>query len=137
MELGTFGAILRYAAEREAQAATFYAGTAPAGQEALWAELRRGAERRAQRLQDARRELISEMILESISGLDDAAYEVELAAGKSAQDLLERAQALEAATARFYRDAAAKMPVRDVARLFVRLAQESEARLGQLAPPAG
>ncbi len=132
MELGTFGAILRYAGEREARAVAFYEGAAPAGREALWGELARGARRRAQRLEEARRELISEMILEAISGLDAAAYAVELEGAASDEEIVARARAWEEASTRFYRDAAAKMPIREVARLFGRLAQESEASRARL-----
>jgi rubrerythrin len=42
--------------------------------------------------------------------------------------LLRQAQALEETAARFYRDAAAKMPIQEVVRLFQRLVRENEQR---------
>ena len=133
MELGTFGAILRFATQLEGRAAAFYECAAPAGQEELWGELARGSRQRERRLQDARRELVSEMILESITGLDDQTYQVEPGSGEGEADAMRQAVSLEETAARFYPDAAAKMPIREVARLFQRLARESEQRLARLA----
>jgi len=42
--------------------------------------------------------------------------------------LLRQAQALEETAAHFYRDAAAKMPIQEVVRLFQRLVRENEQR---------
>jgi rubrerythrin len=69
------------------------------------------------------------MILESIIGLDGDSYAVTLDAEADEETLLAQARELEAASARFYRDAAIKMPIREVARLFERMADE-HARCG-------
>ncbi len=124
MELGTFGAILRFAMQMEEQSAAFYeaaSGAAPALR-----ELGQGARKRLARLEQARREGVAEMILESITGLDGDAYAVTLDPRADAAALRAQAQEQEEAAARFYRDAAAKLPIREVARLFQRLAQEHE-----------
>ncbi len=118
MQLGTFGAILRFALQIEEEAAAFYA----AAEGPPFEQLARQAERRRERLERARREGVQEMILEAISGLDDAAYA--LPAGGAAAGRLEQALALEERAGRFYRAAAERMPIRGVARLFRRLAQE-------------
>ena len=47
-------------------------------------------------------------------------------------ELLRRAQVLEEAASRFYQDAAEKMPIREVVRLFQQLARENEQRKGVL-----
>ncbi len=96
---------------------------------------------------EVRREGVTEMILEPIEGLDSADYEVgsDYAVGAdnavvadpagASDGWARRAARLEAESARFYRDAAAKLPIRQVARLFERLAKENEERtagLGEL-----
>jgi hypothetical protein len=133
MELGTFGAILRFALEWEERAAAFYEQAALGTTAALSQELARGARKRVRRLEQARREGVAEMILESITGLDGETYRVELDAGAPEAGRLEQARALEGQAARFYQDAAAKLPIREVARLFGQLAQENRQRLERLA----
>ena len=126
MELGTFGAILGFAMELEEAAVRFYDGAAQGGLESACAERARGARKRLRRLERARRELVSEMILESITGLDSGNYAASRPPDPETDEetLLAQARDLEAALARFYRDAAAKMPIREVARLLERLADE-------------
>ena len=128
MELGTFGAILRFGLELEDRAAQFYEQGAQGELAALFQELGQGARKRLRRLEQARREGVTEMILESISGLDGETYRLELDAGDSEAGRLEQAQALEGRAAQFYQDAAAKLPIREVARLFTQLAQENRRR---------
>ena len=128
MELGTFGAILRFAMDLEEQAVGFYEEATRGGLEETFGELARGSGKRLRRLERARREMVAEMILESITGLDGDAYHVDLDPGSDEAGLVRQAQALEETAARFYRDAAAKMPIREVVRLFQRLARENEQR---------
>ena len=127
MELGTFGAIMRFAMDLEEQAAGFYEGAARDGLRGAFGELASGSRKRLRRLERARREFVTEMILEAITGLDGDAYHVDLDPADES-GLLRQAQALEEASARFYRDAAEKMPIREVVRLFRRLARENEQR---------
>ena len=129
MELGTFGAILRFAIEQEQRAAGFYE---QAGGVALFEEMAQGARKRVGRLEQARREGIAEMILESISGLDGDSYSVAIDPQADEAGRLAQARALEKAATRFYQDAAAKLPIREVSRLFQRLAQDHGQRRGQL-----
>ena len=125
MELGTFGAILGFAMDLETQAAELYQAAAKAGGDAEFGEHARAARKRVSRLERARREAISEMILEAIVGLDRDAYLVELdLQTEDGRVLMGQALALEEAAVRFYLDAAAKMPIREVVRLFDRLARE-------------
>jgi rubrerythrin len=128
MELGTFGAILRFAMDLEEQAVGFYEGAARGGLEETFGELAQGSGKRLRRLERARREMVAEMILESITGLDGDAYHVDLDPGTDEAGLVRQVQALEETAARFYRDAAEKMPIREVVRLFQRLARENEQR---------
>ena len=132
MELGTFGAILGFAMELEQQAADFYERWAADGLEEVFLELARGSRKRLARLERARREMVTEMILESITGLDGDTYGVNLDSEIDEAGLLRQAWTLEETSARFYRDAADKMPIREVVRLFQRLVRENEQRQAQL-----
>ena len=76
MELGTFGAIIRFALGLEEQAADFYSAVPQGELAALFGPLAERSRERIKRLERARRELVSEMILESITGLDGADYQV-------------------------------------------------------------
>ena len=132
MQLGTFGAILTFAIGLERRAAEFYEQAAQGGTDTLFRDLGRGARKRLERLEQARREGVSEMILESITGLDSDAYRVDLDLRADRVDQLRQAQNMEETAARFYLAAAAKLPIREVARLFQRLAQESQQRKARL-----
>lgn len=132
MDLGTFGAILGFALAREERAAAFYEQAAQGNHAALFQELARGARKRRQRLEQARREGVAEMILEPITGLDGDSYQADLDPSAGQVELLRQARALEETAARFYQDAAAKIPIREVARLMQQLAQESRQRAGRI-----
>jgi rubrerythrin len=132
MELGTFGAILRFAMELEQQAADFYEEAAGGELEEVFGELARGSRKRRNRLERARREMVVEMVLESITGLDGDTYSVSLSSEVDEAGLLRQARTLEETSARFYQDAADRMPIREVVRLFQRLARENEQRQAEL-----
>lgn len=132
MELGTFGAILRFAMDLEERAATFYGEAARGDLVQAFGEYARGSGKRLRRLERARRELISEMILEPITGLDGDDYPIDLDPRAGDAELVRQAQAIEEMEIRFYQDAAAKMPIREVVRLFQRLERENEQRRARL-----
>jgi rubrerythrin len=132
MQLGTFGAILGFALEMEEQAAQFYEASARGELEQLFRQLMRGSRKRFTRLERARREGVSEMILESITGFDGDAYQVELDPEASKVGRQRQAIALEETTQRYYQDAAEKMPILEIVRLFHRLTKENEQRKAQL-----
>jgi rubrerythrin len=132
MDLGTFGAILGFGMELEEQTASFYEGGAKGSLEEGFATLARGSRKRLKRLERNRREGVAEMILEPITGLDGDSYQVSLDPQADEAELLRQAKALEENAVRFYRDSAAKMPVRDVSRALARMAEDSEKRLAEL-----
>jgi hypothetical protein len=132
-ELGTFGAIMGFALELEGQAAAFYEAAARESLAARFDELAAGARKRQKRLERVRRENVSEMILESITGLEEATYRVELDPEADEGGLRQQAIALEKATQRFYLDAGAKLPLKDVTRIFKRLARENGRHAAELA----
>lgn len=128
MDLGTFGAILSFSIDLEQQATEFYEAVACQDAASTSGGLAHGSAERRRRLLRARQELVSEMILESITGLEGDAYTVDLDPRAGDADVFAQALALESTAARYYRDAAAKMPIREVVRLFLRLAQENDRR---------
>ncbi|HLC04029.1 MAG TPA: hypothetical protein VJK02_13400 [Anaerolineales bacterium] len=132
MELATFGAILGFALDLEEQRASFYEASAQGDVPALFEELTRGARKRLARLERTRREGVAEMILEPISGLLADQYQPDVTPSGDQAGLLQQAIALEETVLRFYRQAADKMPVREVARTFSRFAEETERHLQDL-----
>jgi rubrerythrin len=132
MDLATFGAILSYAMEFEEQAAEFYAKAAIGDLEEIFSDLERSSRERAKRMECTRREGVAEMILEPIMDLNGNDYQTDLSVDAGELILLERAISLEATSARFYQDAAEKLPIRDVVRTFTRMAKENEKRKTRL-----
>lgn len=128
MELGTFGAIMSFALALERRAAAFYEAAARGDVEETCRELARGSSKRAALVERARREAVTEMILESITGLDGEDYQVDLDPMVDRREWVSQALLLEGQSERYYRDAADKLPIRQVARLFHRLARENEQR---------
>ncbi len=127
-ELNTFGAILAFAIEWERRAAAFYEENARNRLTTSFLELAQGARKRLRRLEQARQEGVAEMILEPISGLDGEAYRLEWIPETDEQALWQQARMLEETAARFYQDAASRMPIREVSRLLLGLAQENRRR---------
>ena len=132
MELSTFGAILTFAAAWETESARFYESCARCGDVGPCASLAAGARKRAARVERARREGVSEMILIPITGLDGGNYRLDTEPTTSAAERRVHAEALEGARQRFYDDAAAVMPIREVATVLARLARENERNLAAL-----
>jgi rubrerythrin len=128
MELGTFGAILSFAMQLEKQAITFYEDIAQASHQEIFRELAHASHKRLRRLEQARREGVSEMILESITGLHGENYAIDFQVGKKLSDWLGTALTLESVSNGFYRDAADKIPIGEIARLFQRFAIENDRR---------
>lgn len=147
MPLENFGSILNFAEELEDQDRRFY--EAAAGNPAcsalhdLFVELAAGAAQNARTVQRIRRENVTEMILEPITGFTRAPFceACEGAAVLGAAEVLQTARRLESRAARYYREAAARLKaLNEVARALERLARNHDARLARLeaqaAPPA-
>lgn len=132
MQLGTFGAIMSFAMELEGRAGSFYSAEETRLPHDLREDLRKGANKRWRRLEKARREGVVELALESITGLDSDNYAVEGLPSQVAKESLRQAVALEEVCSRFYKDAALKLPIREIARLFERLAQGNDDNLDRL-----
>jgi rubrerythrin len=123
--LATFGAILSYALELERDAAGFYEERASASPDDLAAAMAAACARRINRLERLRREGVSEMILESIHGFDEKAFPLIRHLDQAGQAWRWRAAEAEQRRQLFFETAAAKIPIREVSRQFVRMAQEN------------
>jgi len=115
VELTTFGAVVKFALDIEAEVSSFYESaigvtTDPHLRNLFEALLNRG-QKRIKTLLRIRRENVTEMILEPIAGLDSDAYKLVTAIPEGADDgvVREIATALETRAHEFYIHAAAKI----------------------------
>lgn len=133
MELGTLGAIVKYALELEEQALAFYEANACGQAAQVFGELAGESRKRLSLLAQARRECVVEMILEPIAGLESQDYRFELPDRLEEGRLLPTAMAMEENLRRFMLAASEKVPIRSIVRTLQRLARQNEARLQALA----
>lgn len=129
MELGTFGAIISFAMDLEQQAFNYYEGLKQTGLSGLTSQLISGSQKRINRLHRIRQELVTEMILEPITGLDSATYELLIKPDLDDAGLLDQTVQLETNLHHFYSNTAHLIPMKEVERAFMRLAAENEKRL--------
>lgn len=108
----TFGAILSFAIQLEADLQTYY-------QKVNDPERVKEAEKRKTKLERARREYVVEITLEPIEGLDEADFPFDFA-DTSPEGLRQ----IEQTAAQFYAAAAPKINVRQVQRLLERCSEE-------------
>jgi hypothetical protein len=115
MELGTFGAILKFALDVEDQVSAFYKSAAalPVNRNlgTIFLELSSRGEKRLKTLERIRRENVTEMILESIVGLNSDDYIITTKIPESADDevLKQLAISIETTLQDFYKTAAIKI----------------------------
>jgi rubrerythrin len=134
MSLATFGAIISYALELEHAAFEFYSKMIEQNQREPFEELVSKTKKMKTRLERLRREGVSEMILEPIHDLEESDYLMPSRPPKDTEGLFVYALELEETRHRFYMEAMKKIPIRDVARQFERIAKEraeDQARLEQ------
>ncbi len=112
MELGTFGAVLKFAMELEEMAISFYkAARSKSSMSDYFASLVQRGEKRLKTLERVRRENTTEMILEPITGLNSEEYTPELSMpdGSDDKEIQTIAIALEKKLHEYYTEAAAKV----------------------------
>jgi len=136
-ELGTFGAVLRFALELESATASFYeravAELEPDGPAILARELAAQHANRRTLLERTRQQKLNEVVLEPITGLDGARYVYDGTPAPRERILL-RAVALETVAERFYADSGtvAKALLTEAARTFRKLAEENARNAARL-----
>ena len=110
--LNTFGAILSYAVEMEAQLSAYCNAIGDAAGA-------KAAEKRQKKLERVRRENVVEITLEPITGLDAADYALDLSNGSA-----EGQVAAARVAAQFYKEVAPKINVRAAQRALERCGKE-------------
>lgn len=132
MELGTFGAILTFGLELEKRASSFYANIKDPELEPVFVDLAAKVLKRIKRLERVRREGVAEMILESIHGFESDDFNIDLPPADSLSVYMHQAIQLENTRCRYYISAADRLPLREVARHFTRMAKENETNAAKL-----
>ncbi len=138
MALSTFGAIMGFAAELAGHAQAAYDALAHAardsGIKSVLVQLAGEEQKNHSLMERTRREHVTEMILEPIAGLFKKDYDVQVSPSeqKSDEDLLGAAVIIEARQKRFFDDAAAKIPLPEVARIFRKVAKKKAENLEKL-----
>jgi rubrerythrin len=111
LELGTFGAVLKYAMEIELKVHEFYEAASAVAKDSEMAnqfqELHKRGKKRLTTLERVRRENVTEMILEPIVGLDSDEYKIETDVDET--KLVGTALSVEKTLHGFYSNAATKI----------------------------
>ncbi len=138
MTLSTFGAVMGFAAKIVGQSAESYKALLqkakqPALREVLQAIWEEEGKTLSQ-MEQIRRENVTEMILEPITGLNQEDYEMKNPVPAEVQDaeILKIVMSLEARENKFFRDASAKVPLPEVSRAFRKIAQRKENNISKL-----
>ena len=138
MALTTFGAIMGFAAGmvrrgQEVYQAAVQSAKDPALRDALQ-ELLTEEGKNHSLMEMTRREHVTEMILEPITGLRQEDYEVEVDVPEQGGDaeLLKIALSREEKERKFFSDCSAKIPLPEVARIFSKVVRKKESNLTKL-----
>ena len=139
MPLINFGSILNFAEELEKQDEAFYTAAAAnpafAAQKDVFEQFLKDIRKNINNVQRTRRENVTEMILEKINDFTRAPYceEVDPAAAKSIDDILDSARCLERRAERYYTDAAVKLKaLSEVSRALKTIGKKHTAHLKKL-----
>jgi hypothetical protein len=138
MTLTTFGAIMGFAAEVVGQTGGAYKALVQKAQSPTLREtlqsLLNEAGKNHSLMEQTRRENVTEMILEPVTGLHQEDYRIDLKMLDSAGDvdLLKTALMLEERERKFFHDVSSKVPLPEVARIFRKIAQKKEGNLERL-----
>src|SRR5260221_7762840 len=133
--LNSFGSILSFAVELEDSLQRYYdqaSGVRSDDLAELFENYARKSGKRKQRLISIRQDNVTEMVLEPISGLDAANYELTLKTPNSPGEAVTQAIELEQGAERFYTEAEPKLNVTEPRRAFKKLAQEKAGRPSEL-----
>jgi hypothetical protein len=138
MALTTFGAIMGFAAAMFGRGEGSLTGAVEKAKGHALLDLLQDllADQRKNRtlMENARREHVTEMILEPITGLQQERYELDpaLPGNPGDADLVRSAIAIQEKEKGFLEDCAAKIPLPEVARIFRKVAKKMEQNLSKL-----
>jgi rubrerythrin len=132
LELGTFGAVLKYAIEIEDSASQYYqklAAKASGNDQPLLNDLANGSKRNKQALERTRKMEMQEMILEAITGLDTVNYDSKFDESVDVKAGLKNALEIEGRASKFYAESASKLGfLGNVKKTLERLGKDREER---------
>ncbi|MGA2573858.1 MAG: hypothetical protein ABSF36_06655 [Candidatus Methanomethylicaceae archaeon] len=135
MQLGTFGAILKYAIEIEDTTSKFYDGLSQKALEnakGSICEFSDASKKNKQTLEKTRRMEMQEMILEAITGIDSTNYEAKFEIPDFAGGA-NNAVGIEQKASSFYFDASKKLGfLPNAARTLERIGKERESRIEKI-----
>jgi len=138
MALTTFGAIMKFAGEVVSQNEEIYKDLIQKAKDqtlkAFLQELAGEEGKNRTLMERTRRENVTEMILEPISGLRQEDYEIQPKTSKPAADaeILGVIATYEERAKRFFQDASSKVSLPEVARTFRKVAQKKDENLNKL-----
>ena len=138
MALTTFGAIMGFAAEITGQTGEIYKALVHKAKDLVLKEVLQALSAEEGKshslMEKTRRENVTEMILEPISGLHQEDYEIDLKVTDRIGDaeLLKVALLLEEREKKFFNDVSSKVPLPEVARIFRKLSQKKQENLAKL-----
>ncbi|RJR41114.1 MAG: hypothetical protein C4576_18480 [Desulfobacteraceae bacterium] len=138
MALTTFGAVMGFAAEMARQGEEIYRAALEKAKEQGLKDglkdllLEQGKNRSL--MERARREHVTEMILEPISGLNEEEYRLDSEVPQEAEDdeLLKLALFREEVEMRFFSDCSGKIPLPEVAGIFRKIARKKGSNVTRL-----
>lgn len=136
MELGTFGAVLKFAYDLENESINFYKKLSENAQgdlKNLFSSFAEASKKNQQLIERTRRMNVAEMILETITGFNSDFYVVDLTITNDLKECVNKAIALEEKSTQFYLDASNKLSfLPDVKKILEKLGKEHEGRLPKL-----
>ncbi|MGQ9759726.1 MAG: hypothetical protein ACUVQ5_04040 [Candidatus Methanomethylicaceae archaeon] len=136
MELGTFGAVLKFAYELESNSIAFYKELAEKSQgesRTIFSSFADGSKKNQQLLEKTRRMNVVEMILEAITGLNSDLYNADLRLNDDFLDCVKKAITLEENATKFYKDASNKLGfLPNVKSILEKLGKDRESRIAKL-----
>ncbi|MBC7120547.1 MAG: hypothetical protein H5T33_03035 [Candidatus Methanosuratus sp.] len=136
MQLGTFGAILKFASELEEAATNFYdeaAKKASPDLQKVFGDFATASKKNKQMIERTRRMEIQEMVLEAITGIDGNNYKMDQSISSEERENIKKAIEIESKTKKFYEDSMEKLGfLPNVKKTFAKLAAEKQERLKRL-----
>jgi hypothetical protein len=138
MDLSTFGAVMKFSAELLDRSAGLYRKFSslakdPSLKEAIGSLLKE-TEKNRSLVEQVRRENVTEMILEPVSGLSETDFPAEVQPGdpEDARELLTAVLAIETSQQDFFAAVSTKIPYPEITRVFRKISQKKEIALATL-----
>jgi len=136
MQLGTFGAILKFASELEDATSNFYDEAAKKSSpevQKIFSDFANASKKNKQLIERTKRMEMQEMVLEAITGIDSDNYKTDTSICAEEKKNVVKAIEIESTTKRFYEDSMGKLGfLPNVKRTLAKLAAEKQERIKRL-----